>query len=1416
MTLLHDQPTTSLPPDTATPAPTGPWRVLVEWARGQDCLGDLLLIAYSMHCERNPEWMGSVLWPLGQPANLDLLVRWAAELPELQPLHAVGQCVAYLDAGVQDVIPAPLPPEVPPEQQLRGYLKFNYLLAACIDRPPQPKDKSRSDAVALWFTKVRLWLLGQALIRAQRSNRLDTNIKIVADALRLASSRKPDWLALVSALLAPLPTDFDSISQSLRRRSQECLNKQDCLLGAAQREALHAIARIARNEDAPFGLDDERKMELPPIFRKVRPEPVRPDNLSLPLSDDSDVGLLIEVGDVSTGAEEERRAVYTGDEFATQQERKAVGRTILLHASEAAQFLPWSWHQLTDDETASITGWLRREECRGDADALLAAMVWTALSTGYSLLQTVRFPLADELGRDWSISRDCETLQRIVPRPAYKTALSMEQLAVLEPLAGTHVVTLPIWVQRTFKQAAPASGGTACELIDLWKSADETPEQAYRRVATQHGFGRVTPGMLGKHLAYTLYRESGDGLFAWMASVHGRTALPGASAYPSWRGSELTSRFGVAGIGITVPDGQERNALGSRLRPVEFELSAVLQRGLDRLGCMASAGSIAERHNAYTCSLVLHLLVATGARPIVDPFESPLYFDLNLHRVFVSDKLVSTEEGGRLVPLPEAVAKLIGRYCDYLRDLSATLQGSRPHLGHSIRCLVERTAPFSMPFFFFMNGSASDWESISEDGIKRLMATEMALPLNVFRHRLSSRLRECGVDPELIDGLLGHAYSDCESYGDLSLRCWEKDMESVIPHLNELYAQLGLREPYPPECPTQEGIGQLSSCVTTAGTQRLFGIARRLHDQRLRRAEARKQARQMVEDWIGNRKLEDIQQSDLEPILRALTTTPNGMPHRLANIRYDVLRRFIEQSKRGGRSKLRLSRVDMSLNEDRPMAQASAVIASPTISILLNALPDLRKQYPPGSGKVADAQFMASLHLLVESRIADPRIHSVVGNKKALRLVLYGQRYWIEYVGTEGYDDEEEAGWGIGPVLRYPISVDAATYLRDGWCDGRGTTVIHKAVWRILKATGYPSVGEANGDRTLSLLRELVDQHNRLGMPGVLAGVLAGRISACSLDHHDWIRLETGEILAPSHPEELLNAGFIELDGASGGNVTKEPDARSVLQNDARSYFRELRLILDQGTITDKKSKARRELCRSIKKTLEGYRGKVSSALLILGEWLEHLARTVNRVRSVMRYLNSLSGAAAEVWYDEDLLLADEDEVTAVYARLLEARPDRDLRTVGLHLRRFHAFARSEFALPEPDWAELPLPPESVSIRPAYLREADYHAALTALQSQELPQDYVTAGSMLLLLAYRYGLRVAEALGLSRGDWLGEAEPLIRVQNNALRKLKTPAGRRLVPTLFTLSDLEKSIIERVLLSAEAMHGDRTSAPLLAG
>ncbi len=1391
-------------PATTTRAPTAAWHPLVVWASAAGCPDELGLLALVCQSTKNPEWLGTVLHRMSTSRARRLLVDWASCLPELEPLSTLAYEVSVTSSPA---IPSALPASVPPERQLRGSLSTAFLIASLIDPAPPARDSRHVSAFPEWFDTLRLWLLGQAWIRGLRGNYLDQNLRTVADAVRHAAGRDPGWLKLMSALYEPLPADFESVSNALRRKAQARLLASDEYLTGAERRVLHALIRLARNEDAPIEAaspeGDEFRVQVPTRFS--RREGALPTH-ALPGLEESDSDLVIGLGE-SPDVDAQRVAYFLGKAAETPAQRSISGKTILLRSNEFGQYLPWSWHQITTEERIAINAWLESQREGFGQDALIAALTWISLVTGYSLTRACNFGVGDDAHGDWQLTTKLDALLREPPRPSYMRELPSAVTEVLATPASVHTIRLPEWIQAALAGATPISAPQ--KLADFWTSCTETPSQAFSRIATAQGFTRVTTSMLGHVLGYSLYHRTADCLFALAGSAHARTAMPGAGAYPSWGAREVLDYYrGLANesqLEIS-PEGDSVNALGSRLRVAEKSFSSALIKAFSVLESQMSQGSLIDQHNAYVTALVIKLLAATGSRPVGDPFESPLHFDFEHHRVFVADKLVVGAEGGRLVPIPKSLSAEVERHYNYLAKLATLFELTQPALSAALRGLHELQAPFRLPLFFFLVDDG--WESISEDGLRRHLAGELSAPINIFRHRLPVVLRAKGVDPEVIDGLLGHGYGGCATYGDWSIRQWNVDMEQAVPALESAFEDLGLPILKVPMLRTTPELH-----ITQALQLAPFGVARRKLEQRKRREAARQQARALIEDWLGDRKIGEVTAQDLADIERIVVTTPSGMPHVMAHIRYAVLQRYFNMQLRRGATSLRLRRAYLELNEDPPFTSELAARAPSVVRKLLDLLPILRKEFPPSRATATDAWLMACLHLMLESRISNYALLKEISNPRAVRLVHFRRRYWLEYRTAPA--DETEDDIKESPSLRLPVSRDCAAFVEAARKPGRKRSHIQKELADALMSC-HVDLSNLDEKKTVEKLANFIDQSNRLCLPGLLAGVLSGRVSTCSLDHYDWVRLETGTLL------ELLGSADDHTTGDqlslspedSSPNV---PDEARVLarQIEARLYFNELRRAID-GVDADPRSKSRRKMVSDVSSVVSKFRPRVSSALYLIGEWLSHLVGKVGSLRSIRRYLTGISPAAERVWYDADLLSADEEDVSELYSALLDARPDIELRTVGLYLRRFHAFARKYASISDPDWGELSLGQASLSVRPAYIRERDYLNAIKAIlsSSERHAQELVTASAMVLLLAYRYGLRAAEAAGLIRADWVGDIRPLILVRNNVLRKLKTKAGRRLVPTLFELASIEVTLIKRVLVTAEANHGGDMAVPLL--
>jgi integrase len=113
--------------------------------------------------------------------------------------------------------------------------------------------------------------------------------------------------------------------------------------------------------------------------------------------------------------------------------------------------------------------------------------------------------------------------------------------------------------------------------------------------------------------------------------------------------------------------------------------------------------------------------------------------------------------------------------------------------------------------------------------------------------------------------------------------------------------------------------------------------------------------------------------------------------------------------------------------------------------------------------------------------------------------------------------------------------------------------------------------------------------------------------------------------------------------------------------------------------------------------------------------------------------------------------------------------------------------------------------------------EREYHHALAVLapDPQRANRNQL-ARAFILLCAFRCGLRGSEATGLLRRDWVEtqDGSVVVLVRNNALRKLKTPSGRRQVPLLFELTSFERKVINRLFALWDSVSQGDDALPLL--
>lgn len=302
-----------------------------------------------------------------------------------------------------------------------------------------------------------------------------------------------------------------------------------------------------------------------------------------------------------------------------------------------------------------------------------------------------------------------------------------------------------------------------------------------------------------------------------------------------------------------------------------------------------------------------------------------------------------------------------------------------------------------------------------------------------------------------------------------------------------------------------------------------------------------------------------------------------------------------------------------------------------------------------------------------------------------------------------------------------------------------------------------------------------------------------------------------------------------------------EPEAtpaKITLQREARSLMKATYAAINSASL--KRTSVRRDLDAELRSILE-HSSQASVTCRIFVDWIRSLlAMSTNgrplAISSISRYFVALSACFEQMAYEIDLTKCEEEEVTELYANIMQARRQlkvdmRDSETSNTEppgdrgvadgspsryrtwnlalslLRKFHRFALRHYSIEDADWSEIGSAEETLSISPRIILEREYLNALSVLvgNAEDASLDETQAG-LLILLSYRFGLRAAEASNLTTADWLDGPEEALRsgpkrsrlvlVRNNRHRKLKTDNARRQVPLLFALTEFEDRLIER--------------------
>lgn len=1393
----------SSPSEKATTADQMEFYRVLDWMRNSGVENDWKKVVDVTLLLQKPNAIRNVLDVIGSELALQVLQRWYRDgSRHAGVLYRISNALRTKDLSTLSEIRA-LGLNKKASHHFPGVVEQYYLLALLVARPfiGKHEDVAR-------FETFRLWVFVRALNIADRGYRREEHLSTLCASLRLAHDGIGVW-----------PDFFCRLLPHHRRESQLIFQLKGALeherhiqTDSQERGLLLALERVTRLEN----LKSKGDIGLPtPIALDTTPQDEFDDR-------EVDKNETSRGSDRDTEAEGNLNAIVKAkvnpdDSYAFH--KIGLGR-LLLQRQEDIQFLPWSLPQVLPFQKQRF--WSLLEQCLAATDFrvwAVSCITWIGVAAARSINQVEQLEFGDVPGPEWMVSLTLKALIRLPSRRASGWhPKTKEEQEWIKPHSAQQTIPLIEPVVRFISlliEKRP-EGESTSTLGQVWEHAGlEPPEKVFREVFKLDSFPNITSQTIAKLLQQDVFARSGDHVLANLIGAHPRTSLPGATAYSSWPMAIVKAATEASlRIPFVAEASDQFNGLGSLLAVAEPRLIQEIDSLESRLNALSRGESIIDFHNALTLHYLLKLYAATGARVLQDPFWSPSHFDWLQSNLFLNDKISGQARNGRLIAVvDELLNELQTGYLSYLGVLANVISDVSSELSEAIKNLSKKKRT-QLPFFFLLGAEGGlHWKHASQSNLYGLNLFRCPLPLNLFRHRLASGLRERRISAEIVDAFLGHAERGASTHGDMSYRTWREDMDTMRVPLAELYQSLAFSLP-----PHWRGEPQDLQDLPVGKSPTKFGSELRLEYQKKQRIEALRSVRRITVEFLGGRTLDELSADEIEKLCRRLLCNRKGLPHPHGLLRYSVFLRFVEMRWRKLGKRIKLKKRYGALVEEPTVVTQFAPGAVQTLSRLTSVVTELADSLQPSRTGKDDAALHAVIQLAVLSRISNTELLRDVIVGKNFRLITKGGLPFLEHAPELNEKDL------TAPVQRFRIHPITAKLLdralgrsnrKKDWVAKIAPDWVGGTKEIISAHVGHQLITTSE---LLNSLAEIVDQANFQQLPGVVGGYLSGRLKSYSLETQEWLRVRWRE----SRLIEDLNAPKEEDGELSVRRLLQAKDKNSErLQNNTRTFFSKLRGVIgDEGPSplpTQQTKDSRREWQKKIRTIIRAYNGQVEEAALLLGDWLAWLLLRPYRggllaIGTVRTYFTTLSGVFERTAYDANLTMLDDEGITELYCDILEAATAQDCRTVLNRLREFHRWAKLRTEIPEPDWGELPVMSNGVSVDPGVWTDTDYGNALKLLLQLESEEGNYAA--FLILCIYHFGLRRSETLGLTTTDWI-ETEDwiVVFVKSRPHRKLKTQAARRAVPLLNEFTDREKRLVGQIVKRAQASVAEGVSSPL---
>ena len=180
-----------------------------------------------------------------------------------------------------------------------------------------------------------------------------------------------------------------------------------------------------------------------------------------------------------------------------------------------------------------------------------------------------------------------------------------------------------------------------------------------------------------------------------------------------------------------------------KLEEIVIKLHQDVEDAIKQLN-LRQMDSIVFLHNCFMDYLYLLMSIASGYRPVTEPFGRLSNIDTRTGIYFISDKEVQLDNIGRFIYLPKTVCKQIDEYIKFLKINSSLFHKIDNNIGHIYLNIIDGKIGLITYLKLDVVTNTITERKLDKVFIKERLSTHIALPLNWHRHFIRS-LKTAGI-----------------------------------------------------------------------------------------------------------------------------------------------------------------------------------------------------------------------------------------------------------------------------------------------------------------------------------------------------------------------------------------------------------------------------------------------------------------------------------------------------------------------------------------------------------------------------------------------------------------------------------------------------------------------------------------------